>query len=70
MTARIFAIVPVTIFALGAATALAQPAPHPFARFAATQAGCSLGVDNLLTKRMVPVFRYDGSVPRALTLAS
>jgi hypothetical protein len=38
--------------------------------FAVTQAGRSLGVDNLLAKRLVPGFRYDGVVARALALAS
>jgi hypothetical protein len=33
MTARIFAMVPAVVLALGAATALAQPAAHPFAQF-------------------------------------
>jgi hypothetical protein len=33
MTVRIFAMVPATILALGAATAVAQPAAYPFAQF-------------------------------------
>jgi hypothetical protein len=33
MTLRIFAMVPATILALGAATALAQPTAHPLAQF-------------------------------------
>ena len=38
--------------------------------FAATQAGRSLGIDNLLAKRLVTGIRYDGPVARALALAS
>jgi hypothetical protein len=36
MTVRIFAMVPATILALGAATALAQPSANPFAQFGRT----------------------------------
>jgi hypothetical protein len=38
--------------------------------FAVTQAGRSLGVDNLLAKRLIPGLRYNGPVARALALAS
>jgi len=38
--------------------------------FAAAQAGRSLGLDNLLAKRLVPGLRYDGLVARAITLAT
>jgi uncharacterized membrane protein YphA (DoxX/SURF4 family) len=37
---------------------------------AASQAGRSFGIDNLLAKRLIPGFRYDGAVARALALAS
>lgn len=33
MSVRSFGVVPVMVLALGAATALAQPAAHPFAQF-------------------------------------
>ncbi|GAB0114897.1 hypothetical protein [Acidisoma sp. C75] len=38
--------------------------------FAATQAGRSFGIDNLLAKRLIPGLRYDGPLARALALAS
>ena len=38
--------------------------------FAVAQAGRSLGVDNLLAKRLIPGFHYDGLVARTLALAS
>jgi uncharacterized membrane protein YphA (DoxX/SURF4 family) len=38
--------------------------------FAASQAGRSLGLDNLLAKRLIPGLRYDGPVGRAIALAS
>ena len=38
--------------------------------FAATQAGRSFGIDNLLAKRLITGIRYDGPVARALALAS
>jgi len=38
--------------------------------FAAAQAGRSLGIDNLLAKRLIPGFPYDGLMARALALAS
>jgi len=38
--------------------------------FAVTQAGRSLGIDNLLAKRLVPGLPYDGLAARALALAS
>jgi hypothetical protein len=38
--------------------------------FAVSQAGRSLGVDNLVAKRLIPGVRYNGVVARALTLAS
>jgi uncharacterized membrane protein YphA (DoxX/SURF4 family) len=38
--------------------------------FAATHAGRSLGIDNLLAKRLLPGVRYDGLAARALALAS
>jgi len=38
--------------------------------FAATQAGRSFGIDNLVTKRLIAGIRYDGPVARALALAS
>ena len=38
--------------------------------FAVTQAGRSLGIDNLLAKRLLPGLSYDGLAARALTLAS
>ena len=38
--------------------------------FAATHAGRSLGIDNLLAKHLIRGVRYDGLAARALTLAS
>jgi uncharacterized membrane protein YphA (DoxX/SURF4 family) len=38
--------------------------------FAATQAGRSLGLDNLIAKRLVPVLGNDGALARAYRLAS
>jgi uncharacterized membrane protein YphA (DoxX/SURF4 family) len=38
--------------------------------FAASQAGRSLGIDNLLAKRLIPGVRYNGAVARALALAT
>jgi hypothetical protein len=38
--------------------------------FAVAQAGRSLGVDNLLAKRLIPGLRHDGLAARALALAS
>jgi hypothetical protein len=38
--------------------------------FAVAQAGRSLGVDNLLAKRLVPGLRYDGLLARAIALAT
>ena len=38
--------------------------------FAVFRAGRSLGVDNLLAKRLVPRLPYDGLVARAFALAS
>lgn len=38
--------------------------------FAAAQAGRSFGIDNLLTKRLIPGIRDDGLVARALAVAS
>lgn len=38
--------------------------------FAVSRAGRSLGVDNLVAKRLISGVRYDGVVARALTLAS
>jgi len=70
LTVGIFARVPLTALALGAATALAPSVAYPFAQFAATQAGCSLAVNNLLTERLVPGFRYEGPSPRTPTLAA
>jgi hypothetical protein len=70
LTVRIFASVPVTALAPGAATALAPSVAYPSAQFAATRASCSLAVDNLLTARLVPGFRYNGPGPRTPTLAT
>lgn len=38
--------------------------------FAATQAGRSLGFDNLLAKRLIPGVPYDGAAARAIAFAS
>jgi hypothetical protein len=38
--------------------------------FAVAQAGCSFGIDNPLAKRLMPGFRYDGLVARAIAVAS
>jgi hypothetical protein len=38
--------------------------------YAAPQPGRSLGMDNLLVRRLIPGFRYDGPVARARALAS
>ena len=38
--------------------------------FAVAQAGRSFGIDNLLAKRLIPGFPYDGPVARALAYAS
>ena len=38
--------------------------------FAVSQAGRSLGVDNLLAKQLIPGLRHDGLMVRALALAS
>ncbi|WP_284944285.1 TQO small subunit DoxD [Acidisoma cladoniae] len=38
--------------------------------FAATQAGRSFGIDNLFAKRLIPGFRYDGAVARAIALTT
>lgn len=38
--------------------------------FSVAQAGRSLGIDNLLAKRLMPGFRYDGLMGRALAIAS
>jgi hypothetical protein len=38
--------------------------------FAVAQAGRSLGIDNLLAKRLIPGIHYDGPVVRAIALAS
>ena len=38
--------------------------------FSVAQAGRSLGIDNLLAKRLIPGFRYDGLMGRAWALAS
>lgn len=38
--------------------------------FAATHAGRSLGIDNLLARRLIPGIRYNGPAARALALAS
>jgi uncharacterized membrane protein YphA (DoxX/SURF4 family) len=38
--------------------------------FAVAQAGRSLGIDNLLAKRMIPGLPYDGAVARAISVAT
>jgi hypothetical protein len=38
--------------------------------FAVTQAGRSLGVDNLLARRLIPGLPYDGTVVRAISVAT
>jgi hypothetical protein len=38
--------------------------------FAATQAGRSFGIDNLLARRLIPGFRYDSTVARVLAIAT
>lgn len=38
--------------------------------FAVAQAGRSFGIDNLVAKRLIPGFRYDGLLARALAFAS
>jgi len=38
--------------------------------FAVSQAGRSLGIDNLLAKRLIPGLPYDGLMVRAVALAS
>jgi uncharacterized membrane protein YphA (DoxX/SURF4 family) len=38
--------------------------------FAGGQAGRSFGIDNVLAKRLMPGFRYDGLVARAIAVAS
>ena len=38
--------------------------------FAVSQAGRSLGIDNLLAKRLIPGLPYDGAVARAISVAT
>ena len=59
------------VFGLIAVDALAPDAAKVvLAAVTVTRAGRRLGLDNLLAKRAVPGFRYDGSIPQALALAT
>jgi len=40
------------------------------ATVAVAQAGRSLGIDNLLAKRLIPGLSYDGAVTRAISVAT
>jgi hypothetical protein len=52
-----------------ATTALAKPAAHPIARFAVTQSGLNLSIDDRLVEHPVPDPQYDALGPGAPAVA-